>query len=108
MGTALDRRGLDLDRLIDTFFGIDTELLHQADQVLARQGISLRDAVIGYLEHIVEAGRAPELPEADTAPVSAGEMETEAFEDAVADVAKGSVYTSAEIKAYLRQMEGRL
>ena len=99
---------MDLDRLIDTFFGIDTELLHQADQVLARQGVSLRDAVTGYLEQVVKEGRVPGEPLAEAATVPAEEMGSEAFEDAVADVAKGSVYTSAEIKAYLRQMEGRL
>lgn len=95
-----------MDRLVDPFFGIDTELLHQADQALARQGVSLREAIVAYLEQIVETqGAPPAVLDACGAKPAIPEMDTEAFEEAVADVARGSVYTSHEIKAYLQQME---
>lgn len=98
-----------MDRLIDTFFGVDPELLHQADQILARHGISLSEAVVAVLEQVVRDQSPPAqlLEAAGREPEPIAEADDEQFEEAVQHVAKGSVYTSAEIKAYLRQM-GRL
>lgn len=98
-----------MDRLVDTFFGVDTELLHQADQVLAGHGISLAQAVTALLEQIVRDQSPPPqlLGAAEEAAGSAlpADIDAEELEAAVNDVAKGSVFTSAEIKAYLSHMD---
>lgn len=96
-----------MDRLVDTFFGVDTELLHQADQVLARHGITLQEAIVAVLKQIVREQKPP-APLAEAAgvqPQPAVEADGEEFEEAVQNVARGSVFTSAEIKAYLQHMD---